>query len=107
MTITNNIQSHLKALVAGNSTEGYLGVYSVFDSKASAFLQPYFTKSNATAIRAFQRCLLDPTSDISKFGADFTLVKVGTWDEIAGQMRPLDQHENLGTGLTLMPKEQN
>lgn len=77
------------------------GVYSVFDSKAEAYLPPFTLKNDALALRAFVGALTDDNHVFSKHSADYTLFRVGSWDESKGLLIPLKSHSNLGNGLQL------
>lgn len=56
-------------------------VFSVFDSKAAAYLQPMFFQSKGVAIRAFCSAVSDPKHDFSRFAEDFTLFELGSFDD--------------------------
>lgn len=75
------------------------GIYSVYDSKAQAYLQPFFCPNAAVAIRAFQQAAIDPTHHFHTFAADFTLMQIGEWNELEGTLTMLDAKINLGTAL--------
>lgn len=78
-----------------------VGMYSVYDSKAGAWIQPFFAPNNAVALRAFHTAACDPTHDFHIHGADYTLFHVGDWDQHQGRLIPLDSNVNLGNALTL------
>lgn len=61
-------------------------MYAVYDMKAAAFLQPFFSALDATAIRAMSAVVNDPTSMIHKFPGDYALFQIGTFDEQLGQL---------------------
>jgi len=80
-------------------------IYSIYDSKAEAYLQPFFSPNNAVAIRNFQNVLQDPNSNINRWPEDFTLFAIGTWDEDTGQITPAEQIKSLGNGLQHREKQ--
>lgn len=60
-----------------------LKIFSVFDSKASAYMSPQFVPSTGDAIRSFCNIASDPSHVFHKFAEDFTLFEVGEWDELS------------------------
>lgn len=77
-------------------------MFSVYDSKAEAYLPPFVANTEAVAIRMVAASTLDPNSDMHRFGADYTLFHIGEWDEDAGLVALNDAHINLGTALSIM-----
>lgn len=61
-----------------------LEMYSVYDSKAERYLQPFFSETDGTATRAVAEVLRDPNHRFSLFAEDFVLFHVGGWDDVAG-----------------------
>lgn len=60
-------------------------VYSVFDSKAEAYMRPMYFQTKGLAIRSFSEAVNDGgKSDISKYPADFVLFELGDFDELSG-----------------------
>ncbi len=60
------------------------GIYSVYDSTAEAYLEPFFAKNDGTARRSFSVAVNEPGHDFGKFPQDFVLFKIGMWDELSG-----------------------
>jgi len=58
-----------------------LKVFSIYDSKAEAYLPPFHMKSNGEAIRAVTDLVNDAKHNFSKYAQDYTLFAVGTWDD--------------------------
>lgn len=59
-------------------------LFGVYDSKALAFLQPFFSVSNGAAIRAFEDVVRDGQSPISKHPGDYQLYELGQFDDRSG-----------------------
>lgn len=59
-------------------------VFSVFDSKAAVFMQPFFCVNRAVAVRSFKAAAQDPEHEFCKFAEDFTLFELGTFSEVDG-----------------------
>lgn len=66
-------------------------LFSVHDSKAEAYLQPIYFKSTGEAIRAFQTTCNDEKSQFNQYPSDFTLVELGSWDELTAKIITHDQ----------------
>lgn len=71
-------------------------VYAVYDSKACVFATPFFVNGEAVAVRAFVGAANDPTTQVGRFGEDFTLFQLATYNDESGVIMPLDHHKNLG-----------
>ena len=70
-------------------------VYSVYDAKAEAFLQPFFSHSDGLAIRSFSDAVEREDSSFSKHKEDFSLFKLGEFDDSRGVLHSLDSPERL------------
>lgn len=77
-----------------------LKVFSVFDCKASAYMQPFFMASVGEAIRSWQEVSNDGKSTISKYPGDFTLFEIGSYDDQTGSFSMKQSYVNLGTALS-------
>jgi len=76
-------------------------VYTIFDSKTAAYLQPFYLRSNGEAIRAFTEAVNDPKSTFYKYPEDFILFEIGTWDDNDCCISMLKAPVSLSTGLSL------
>lgn len=76
-----------------------IGVYSIYDSKAQSYLPPFLARSPGLACRMMITAAIDEGHELHKFAADYTLFRVGTWDEQLGTIKNLDAFQNLGTAL--------
>lgn len=74
-------------------------MFSVFDSKAQAFLQPFFSNNSATAIRSFEAAANDETHDFNRWAADYTLFEIGEFHSEKGEILPAVSLINLGNAL--------
>jgi len=61
-------------------------VFSVFDSKASAFLPVFMLRSNGEALRLFQDEVNREGSEFWKHPEDYTLFRVGEFDQETGEL---------------------
>lgn len=78
-----------------------LGVYTIRDSAAEAFMRPFFAQGKGSAIRSFQDLCNDPEHPVGQHPEDYSLFEVGSFDEVTGV---LDGHEprSLGNGATFV-----
>lgn len=77
-------------------------MYAVYDLKAAAYLQPFFSALDATAVRALAAVVNDPSSMISKFPGDYALFQIGTFDEVLGQLVGLNPPRQLCMAAALL-----
>lgn len=78
-----------------------LKIYSVYDSKAGSYLQPFYAPTRGVALRMFENAALSDDHDFGRFSADFTLFELGEFDQNEGKFELLEAHENLGTALRM------
>lgn len=76
-----------------------LVIFSVHDSKAEAFLQPFFCPTVAVGVRMFAHAANDPTKDFSRFAADYTLFELGEFEQDTGEITMLKVAKNHGLAL--------
>lgn len=77
-------------------------IFSIYDSKAEAYLPPFFLNATGLALRAFEDAANNPQTDFGKYSADYTLFELGEFDE---QNCDFNFHRamiNLGTALTFI-----
>lgn len=73
-----------------------LRVFAIYDSKAEAFLQPFFMRQKGEAIRAFSDSVNDVKSNFNKYPEDFTLFEFGVFNDDSGVF------EMLPTGVSVI-----
>ncbi|AXH77822.1 MAG: nonstructural protein [Microviridae sp.] len=56
-------------------------LYSVYDSKAKAYSNPFTSVNQQIAIRDFTQAVRDENSQLNKFPEDFTLVELAEFDD--------------------------
>lgn len=74
---------------------------TVYDMKTEAYLRPFFAMTTGEAIRTFTDSIADPQSMFNRHPADFTLFKIGVYDDSLGVLTSCPP-ENLGNALTYM-----
>lgn len=58
--------------------------FTVYDAKAEAYMQPFFTSTIGLAVRIFTEALNDPNHQFNKYKADYTLFSLGSFDDAKG-----------------------
>lgn len=74
-------------------------IFSIYDTKAEAYLQPFFLKTTAIAIREIETAVNNPEHQFGKYPQDYVLFELGTWDEEKGQCEMLSAPLSLGVTL--------
>jgi hypothetical protein len=65
-------------------------IFTVYDSKSEAYLQPWFVPTAAVAIRAFTDCCKNPEHNFGQHPEDYHLYQVGVWDRLKGTVTAED-----------------
>jgi hypothetical protein len=82
-------------------------VYSIYDSAAGAYTQPWFMQNDALALRAFSDNVnAKEENNISKHPDQFTLFQIGEWDDQIGEIIKADVMKSLGNGLEYQEQDQ-
>lgn len=76
-----------------------LKVFSVFDSKAKVFSNPFYCVNSGVAVRSFEQAVNDPASDFSRWSSDYTLFELGEFHDDSGLMKCLDTPVSLGLAV--------
>lgn len=74
-------------------------VFSVHDSKADAFLPPFILPRIAQAQRVFADCINSPDHQFGAHPADYTLFRLGQFDDSQGQFLLERYKQSLGNGV--------
>lgn len=82
-----------------------LKIFTVYDSKAEAFLQPFLFSSTGQALRAFADSVADSNHQFARHPEDFTLFELGTYDDNGAKFDLLDTPKSLGLALEYVSKE--
>lgn len=83
-----------------------LKMFSVYDSKAEAFIQPFFSQSTGTAVRSFEDAANQESHEFQKHAADYTLFELGDFDQNTGITTCLEVRINLGNALMAYTRPQ-
>jgi len=75
-----------------------LNIYSIFDSASGLYSRPFFTQSDAEAMRSFTDIATDADHPIGKHPEDYSLHRLGTFDDTKAKLTDED-NECLVTAL--------
>lgn len=78
-----------------------MNIYTIYDSKAEAYLTPFFTDTDATAVRIFTSATTDEQHHFHKYAEDYTLFAIGEWDEKAGEIIPEMAPRSIVNAITI------
>lgn len=79
-------------------------IFTVFDSAAGAFLEPFFAPTIEFAIRGFRQAVNTEKHQFNTFPEDYTLYHIGEFNAVAGLIKPQDPR-SLGVAITFIDKE--
>lgn len=78
-------------------------VTAIYDHKAKAYLTPFFTANQATAIRAFGDAVNNPESLFNRHAEDYTLFYLGEFDQETAKFTfEATAPDPMITGLTVL-----
>lgn len=71
-------------------------VYTIFDNKVEFYMQPFFCKNTAEAIRIISDMLSNKDHQFAKYSKDFDLVHLGTYDDASASFLNFPNTIELG-----------
>lgn len=74
-------------------------IFSVYDQKAEAYLPPFVLHNEGMAGRVFADCCNNPEHNFGKHPEDYSLFRLGTFDDEKGELEPFVGPLLVGTGL--------
>lgn len=82
-----------------------LKTFSIYDSKAEAFLSPFFSHTAGLALRNFEEAANTEGHAFKKHPGDYSLFELGEFDDVTGQIIMHSTPINLGLALTVVHDE--
>lgn len=79
-----------------------LKVFSVYDAKLGAFLQPIFQQATGVAMRMFEAAVMDANHDFHNFAGDYCLFELGEFDQESGEFTTLRTPLQLVSALQVL-----
>lgn len=83
----------------------FLQIFAVYDSKAEAYMSPFFMQSKGQAIRAFGNSASDLTTDLGRHPEDFTLFHLGEYDDSNASFSLASTPISIGLALELVDRK--
>jgi heterodisulfide reductase subunit A-like polyferredoxin len=80
-----------------------LNIYTIYDTATGAYLRPFYAQSDGQAMRGFQDICNDATHEIAKHPEDYSLCRIGRFNDNKGRIEPEDV-EVLATALEMVAK---
>lgn len=74
-------------------------IFTIYDSKAEAFLPPFYERSTGLAVRAFEDAANNSEHQFNKYPSDYTLFELGEFNETTAEFTHLKAHINLGLAV--------
>ena len=74
-------------------------IFSIYDSKAAAFLPPFILPKAEMAQRTFADCVNSPDHQFGAHPEDYTLFELGHWDDETGMADYYSTLKSLGLGV--------
>lgn len=82
-----------------------LEIFAVYDSKAEAYIQPFFQAKINQAKRVFQNAAQDIKHAFGRNPEDYTLFHLGSWNDENAILSPNKTPISLGTAQEFQNKE--
>ena len=83
-----------------------LKIFSIYDSKAEMYHQPFYMQTQSMAVRQFLDMANDSETMIGKHPEDYTLFYVGEYDDHTASFNLEDTKISLGVASEFVGKEQ-
>lgn len=81
-----------------------LYVFSIYDSAAAYYKEPFCCNNKGIALREFADACLNPQTFLAKHPADYTLFLLGHFDDVTGVFEQLTAPQSLGKALDFISK---
>lgn len=81
-----------------------LKIFTVYDSKAESYMQPFYMQSTGQAIRSMEDTVQDENHQFHKHAEDFTLFEIGTFDDQTCAIDLYAAHTPLGCAIEYKEK---
>lgn len=82
-------------------------IFTIYDSAAKAYLNPFFLPEEGMAMRTFKQCCNDLEHSFARTPQDYTLFCIGAWDDNNGQIITNKDTIKLANGIELIEHRVN
>jgi len=79
-----------------------LQIYTVLDKAVSAYLPPFFCRSDAEAVRSFRDAVNKQDHQFHLHADDYVLYRVGAFDDALGLLESLDSPDRIIHGTAVL-----
>lgn len=83
-----------------------LKIYTIYDTQAEWYSQPFFARANGEALRSFANICQDPKHAIGQHPSHYTLFEIGLWDDSKANIQMLQAKVSLGSGNEFQATEE-
>ncbi len=101
-TLLERTQFQTQHLTITKETEMILKSFSIYDTKAEAFLPPFFCPTSGVAIRNFEAAANEQGHAFNKHATDYNLFELGTFDDVTGIITSLKAPISHGLAITMI-----
>lgn len=79
------------------------GIFAVLDAAAGCYSKPFFMPNSAVAARSFSDEVnrSDPNNNLHAHPGDFSLVDLGTFDDVEGTFQLHEQKQTIAQAASL------
>lgn len=81
-------------------------IFTIYDEKAAAYLPPFFLPTDGMAIRTFSSCINSPDHQFGAHPQDYTLFKLGQYDDNTAELISSTRTISLGNGVEFITPAQ-
>lgn len=81
-------------------------IFSMFDTKAGVYIQPFAETSTIAALRGFEVAVNEGKSTFARFPDDFCLMELADFDQNSGEITPHVSPQNLGSARTVLKQHE-
>ena len=82
-------------------------IFTVHDSKAEAYLPPFYLPARGAALRSFSDTANDASHAFNQHPGDYTLFALGTYDDSSSSFDLLPTPLNLGLALDFINQDKS
>jgi len=79
-----------------------LSMYAIFDRAVGKYMQPFFAMADGQAVRMFVDAINDSTTTLGKHPEDYSLNKIGVFDDASGTFASLEVPELVVRGTSVL-----
>lgn len=77
-------------------------LFTVHDSKAEAFIVPFYERTTGLAVRAFTAAANEDGHQFNRFPGDYTLFELGEFNELTAGIEMLRTPKSLGLAVNFV-----